>query len=153
MSSTRSRRKPGAPRGATSRLPGRASGRSSAGGIAEAARSGKRSTGRARRPPVEDPALSARATPSGGNIFADLGFPPAEAENLRLRAELIAALRGVIAERELTQSRAAEVFGVTQPRVSDLVRGKIELFSIDALVNMLARAGLAVHLRLRLVAA
>ncbi len=153
MSSTRSRRKPNGPRGATSRSLGRASARSSASSAAEPAGSGKRATERARRPFVEDAALSAQVTSSSGNVFADLGFPPTEAENLRVRAELIAALRGVIAQRGLTQVRAAELLGVTQPRISDLARGKVEPFSIDALVNMLARAGLAVHLRLRPLAA
>ena len=54
----------------------------------------------------------------------------------------------VIKARKLTQSAAAKLFGVTQPRVSDLIRGKIDLFSIDTLVSMLARAGMRVELRL-----
>jgi predicted XRE-type DNA-binding protein len=58
------------------------------------------------------------------------------------------ALRSLIKERTLTQARAARLFGVTQPRVSDLVRGRIELFSIDTLVEMLARAGIGVSIRL-----
>jgi predicted XRE-type DNA-binding protein len=74
-------------------------------------------------------------------VFEDLGFPQDEAENLRIRATLMATLRRVIDEAGITQAQAAEIFGVTQPRISDLVRGKIELFSIDALVNMLATAG------------
>ena len=53
----------------------------------------------------------------------------------------MALIRAIIAEEGLTQARAAKLFGVTQPRVSDLVRGKIELFSIDALVNMVAASG------------
>ena len=81
---------------------------------------------------------------SAGNVFRDLGFPAEEAENLRLRSELMARLARVIQERELTQAEAARILGVTQPRVSDLVRGKIDLFSIDTLVNMLAKAGLQI---------
>ena len=86
---------------------------------------------------------------SGGNVFRDLGFSAEEAENLRIRSELMARLTRVIEERELTQGEAARILGVTQPRVSDLVRGKIELFSIDSLVNMLAKAGLQVTVTTR----
>jgi len=81
---------------------------------------------------------------STGNVFRDLGFPAEEAENLRIRSELMTRLARVIEERELTQAETARILGVTQPRVSDLVRGKIDLFSIDTLVNMLAKAGLQI---------
>ncbi len=81
---------------------------------------------------------------SSGNVFRDLGFSTEEAENLRIRSELMARLARVIKDQDLTQAEAARIFGVTQPRVSDLVRGKIDLFSIDMLVNMLAKAGLKV---------
>lgn len=80
-------------------------------------------------------------TQSTGNVFDDLGFPRAEAENLRMRAALMSRIRGIIHGEGITQAHAAKVFGVTQPRISDLVRGKIDLFSIDALVNMLSAAG------------
>lgn len=79
---------------------------------------------------------------SSGNVFRDLGFPPAEAENLRIRSQLMALLRKLIEREGLTQAAAARLLGVSQPRVSGLVRGRIELFSIDTLVNMLARAGI-----------
>lgn len=79
--------------------------------------------------------------PSSGNVFEDLGFSTGEAANLKLRSELMAALRRVIEDSGLTQAAAAQLLGVTQPRVSDLMRGKIDLFSIDALVNMLAATG------------
>ena len=78
------------------------------------------------------------------NVFVDCGFPPAEAENLRIRAKMMMALTAYIQERKVTQSRAARIMGVSQPRISDLVRGKIGLFTIDALVNMLTSAGLKV---------
>lgn len=69
--------------------------------------------------------------------------------HLRLRSELMDAVRDVIQRRGLRQREAAELFGVAQPRVSDLVRGKLDLFSIDTLVSMLAAAGVDVELRLR----
>ena len=84
-------------------------------------------------------------TPSSGNVFADLGFGPEEAEHLRIRSDLMLALRQLIEERRLTQAEAARVFGVTQPRISNLVRGRIDLFSIDTLVDMLARVGIRVE--------
>ena len=85
-----------------------------------------------------------RATKGSENVFVDCGFPPLEAENLRIRAKIMMALTGYIQEREITQSRAARVMGVSQPRISDLVRGKIGLFTIDTLVNMVTAAGLKV---------
>jgi predicted XRE-type DNA-binding protein len=81
---------------------------------------------------------------SSGNVFADLGFPAEEAEHLRIRADLMIALSRVIQDRGLTQVKAAELFGVSQPRVSDLVRGKVDRFSIDTLIEMLGHAGVRV---------
>jgi predicted XRE-type DNA-binding protein len=78
---------------------------------------------------------------SRGNVFEDLGFTREEAEHLRIRSALMATLRELIAAKGWTQAQAAALLGVTQPRVSDLVRGKIDLFSIDTLVEMLAKAG------------
>ena len=86
-----------------------------------------------------------RATKGNENVFVDCGFPPAEAENLRIRAKMMMALTGYIQERKITQARAAKIMGVSQPRISDLVRGKIGLFTIDTLVNMVASAGLKVE--------
>ena len=74
---------------------------------------------------------------------------PAEAENMRLRSSLIMALKEHIARSGMSQSQAAKLFGVTQPRVSDLMRGKINLFGLDALVNMATAAGLHVEMRVR----
>jgi predicted XRE-type DNA-binding protein len=84
---------------------------------------------------------------SSGNVFTDLGFDDHEAEHLRIRSALMATLRQILQNKKLTQVEAAELFDVSQPRVSDLVRGKIELFSIDTLVDMLARAGVRVDVR------
>ena len=72
-----------------------------------------------------------------------------EALNMKLRSELMLALGDHIARTGMSQAQAAQLFGVTQPRVSDLMRGKINLFGIDALVNMAAAAGLQVEMRVR----
>ncbi|MBL8998292.1 MAG: XRE family transcriptional regulator [Gemmatimonadetes bacterium] len=84
-----------------------------------------------------------------GNIFEDVGFPPEEAAHLLIRADLMLEIRTIIEERGLTQKQAAEVLGVTQPRISDLMRKKIDRFGIDTLVEMLSRLGVTVTLRMR----
>ena len=88
---------------------------------------------------------SPKVTPSTGNVFRDLGFSADEAEHLLIRADLLIQLQKVIASRGLTQAKAATILQVTQPRVSDLLRGRIDLFSTDSLIDMLARLG--VHVR------
>ena len=75
------------------------------------------------------------------NVFDALEDDPAIAENLKIRAQLMNALTQYIEKQGLTQVEAADLFEVNQPRISDLVRGKIDRFTIDMLVNMLARAG------------
>ena len=72
---------------------------------------------------------------------------PAEVENMKLRSELMMALKKHITRTEMGEAQAAKLFGVTQPLVSDLMRGKINLFGLDALVNMAAAAGLHVKMR------
>ncbi|MEJ2446080.1 MAG: XRE family transcriptional regulator [Exilibacterium sp.] len=72
---------------------------------------------------------------------------PTEAENMKLRSALMMALKNHINNTDLSQAEAAKLFGVTQPRVSDLLRGKINLFSLDALVNMATVAGLRIEMR------
>ena len=72
---------------------------------------------------------------------------PSEAENMKLRAKLMRAIINHIERRGLTQAEAAKLMSVTQPRISDLVRGKIDLFSIDMLINMASAAGLQVNLK------
>ncbi|AUA58715.1 Uncharacterized conserved small protein [Achromobacter spanius] len=74
---------------------------------------------------------------------------PAEAENMKLRSELMVALKNHIARSEMSQQQAAQLLGVTQPRVSDLMRGKINLFALDALVNMATAAGLHVQMTIQ----
>jgi predicted XRE-type DNA-binding protein len=71
---------------------------------------------------------------------------PAEAETMKLRSSLMIALKDYILAEGLTQSQAAKKLGVTQPRISDLMRGKINLFAIESLVNMVIRAGLRIKL-------
>lgn len=90
-----------------------------------------------------------RIRKSAGNVFTDLGFDPGEAEYLRIRADLMIELSRFIAAHGLTQASAARKFGVTQPRISDLVRGKIDRFSIDTLVTMLDHAGMRVTVSTR----
>ena len=87
-----------------------------------------------------------RIRQSSGNVFRDLGFSRDEAENLKIRSDLMIRLTRLIESRGLTQARAAALFGVTQPRVSNLVRGKIDRFSIDTLVAMLGHAGVRVQI-------
>jgi predicted XRE-type DNA-binding protein len=86
---------------------------------------------------------------STGNVFRDLGFDSAESANLKLRSELMIEISKLITTRRLTQAKAAALFGVSQPRVSDLVRGRIERFSVDTLVAMLGHAGVRVELVLK----
>jgi predicted XRE-type DNA-binding protein len=89
--------------------------------------------------------MTVKITKGSGNVFRDLGFSALEAEHLRVRAELMHALERLFTRRRLTQAQAAKLLGVSQPRISDVVRGRLHRFSIDALVEMLARAGVKVH--------
>ena len=82
-----------------------------------------------------------RIIDSSGNVFADLGFEQAEAENLLVRSKLMAAIKAYIASEGITQEEAAKRFNVAQPRISEIYQGKIDLFSVDKLINMLARVG------------
>ncbi|ATE60073.1 helix-turn-helix domain-containing protein [Thauera sinica] len=72
---------------------------------------------------------------------------PEEAENMKLRSVLMTALKSHLTRTELSRAQAAKLLGVTQPRVSDLMRGKINLFGLDALVNMATAAGLHIEMR------
>ena len=90
-----------------------------------------------------------KIAPSSGNVFRDLGFRREEAEHLLVRADLMIQVQKLIASRRLKQRGAAKILGVTQPRVSDLLRGWIDLFSTDALIDMLARLGATVRLTVK----
>jgi predicted XRE-type DNA-binding protein len=74
---------------------------------------------------------------------------PEDAENMKLRSSLMIALKTHLTSSGLSQAQIAKLFGVTQPRVSDLLRGKINLFGLDALVNMAVAAGLRVRMSVR----
>lgn len=84
-----------------------------------------------------------------GNIFIDLGFDKSEAENLKLRSELMMRIQGFYRRSGMTQAGAAKALGLTQPRLNALLKGKIGLFSLDALVNIASRAGLSVRLLIK----
>ena len=86
-----------------------------------------------------------KVTRSSGNVFRDLGFGPLEAEHLAIRSELMIKIEKLLKARGLTQSEAAKLMRVSQPRVSDLLRGRLNLFSTDALIDMLARLGVSVR--------
>ncbi len=76
-----------------------------------------------------------------GNVFEDLGFDPAESADLALRAYLMAEIRKFIERNDLTQVKAAKFFGVKQPKISNIINGKVEEISSDYLVGLLARTG------------
>jgi len=89
-----------------------------------------------------------KAVKSCGNVFADLGFDEQEAANLKLRSQLMIEVGKDLMEKKLTQQAAAKVLGISQPRVSDLKRGKVDKFTIDMLVNFLTKLGHNVTLRI-----
>ncbi len=91
--------------------------------------------------------MSKTVVNSSGNIFIDLGYSPDEAAVLQMRADLMTGLRKFIKAKRLTQARAAEILGVSQSRVSDLIRGKWERFSLEMLITLSTRAGMRVTLK------
>ena len=93
--------------------------------------------------------MNLKVTPSTGNVFRDLGFRREEAEHLLVRADLLIQVQKLIASRRLKQKEAAALLRISQPRVSDLVRGRIDLFSTDTLIDMLARLGPRVRLAVK----
>ena len=90
-----------------------------------------------------------KLTRSRANVFRDLGFAPDEAAYLKVRSELMVNVQKAITARGLKQAEAAKLLGVTQPRVSDLMRGRLDLFSIDTLIDMLGRLGIRAKLVLQ----
>jgi predicted XRE-type DNA-binding protein len=77
-------------------------------------------------------------------VWDAIGDTAEEAANLRVRADLMIEMEQLMRRRRLTQARAAKLFGVTEPRVDDLVRGRISSFSVEALIAMLSHAGMTV---------
>ena len=128
MYSTRSKRKRKRRPSTTSRLAGSVTERSST-----SARHGHEARG-------------IQVTHGSNNVFEDVGFEAGEAANLKVRADLLLDLRQYIQARGWTQAEAAAFFGETQPRISNLLKGEISRFSIDKLINMLARVGIRVRL-------
>ncbi len=92
--------------------------------------------------------MKKKTTKSSGNVFLDLGFDPAEAAVLQMRANLMSDLRSYIEDNGLTQADAAKRLGIAQSRVSDLVRGKWEKFSLEMLITLEARLGRTVRMNL-----
>ena len=90
-----------------------------------------------------------KITKGSGNVFRDMGFPEGEAQNLLLRTDLMIKIEQLIKKSGLIQSEAAKVLGITQPRINDLLKGRIEKFSLDALVNMVARAGMEIKMTVK----
>ena len=89
--------------------------------------------------------MKKKTAKSSGNVFVDLGFDPAKAAVLQLRANLMSDLRLHIEKQKLTQSEAAKRLGIAQSRVSDLVRGKWDKFSLEMLITLEARLGRTVR--------
>ena len=88
-------------------------------------------------------------TEANANIFEELGFDKAEAEKLKIKAQLMCQISEWIKEKELKQEEASKLLQVTRPRISDVIRGRTSKFTIDALVDMLERAGKHVTVQVR----
>ncbi|HEX8391983.1 MAG TPA: XRE family transcriptional regulator [Longimicrobium sp.] len=84
-------------------------------------------------------------TPADGNIFADLGIEPGEAEELLVRAELLAAVQRILRARRVRPKKAARTFGVSEEVVQELRRNRIDDFSTEELIRMLGRAGMRIN--------
>lgn len=93
--------------------------------------------------------MKLKMTRSNGNVFRDVGFPPGEAEHLLVRADLMIKVQKLIDSKHLSQAELAKNLRISRPRVSDLLRGRIDLFSTDMLIDILARLGIRVRLVLK----
>jgi predicted XRE-type DNA-binding protein len=87
-----------------------------------------------------------KMTRSSGNVFLDMGFSKVEADNLRLRSQLMRRIDAYFQESGMTQAAAAKALGLTQPRLNALLKGRLSQFSLDALVNIASKAGMNVRL-------
>jgi len=85
---------------------------------------------------------------SSGNVFSDMGFSNSEAENLKIRSQLMIQIGKYIKNHKLTQAKAAERLGIDQPRLNKLLKRRIELFTIDKLVSMLSKINIKVKLKI-----
>jgi predicted XRE-type DNA-binding protein len=88
-------------------------------------------------------------TSGSDNVFRDLGFPEAEAQNLLLRGDMVIHIRKVIDKLGITQAEAAKLAGITQPRMNDLIKNRNHKFTIDALVNVAANLGYSVQVKFK----
>jgi predicted XRE-type DNA-binding protein len=93
-----------------------------------------------------------RSVVGSDNVFRDLGFPEAEAQNMMLRGNLVIHIRKIIDKLGITQAEAAKRVGITQPRMNDLIKNRTHKFTLDALVNVAAQLGYAVKLSVKKVA-
>jgi len=96
--------------------------------------------------------MKTKITKSSGDVFQDLGFSAVEAEKLNIKSDLMSKIERYIETNGLTQEEAAERMGVSRPRISDVVRGRIDKFTIDALIDMLARVGHHVTVKVKVAA-
>ena len=92
------------------------------------------------------------AVAGSDNVFRDLGFPELEAQTMLLRTDLVIHIRKVVEKLGITQAEAAMRAGITQPRMNDLVKGRTEKFTLDALVKVASSFGYSVQLKLKIVA-
>lgn len=118
----------------------------------------KNTTAQAATPAMTQDSLAGHITPAGGNVFADLGFEPAEAaalleqsqkviaKKLAIKQQLMDALATWMVSEKLTQAKAATVLGISRPRVSDVIRHKNSNFTVDALIDMVVRTGQTVQI-------
>ena len=118
----------------------------------------KNTTTQTATPAMTSDSLAGHITPAGGNVFADLGFEPAEAaalyeqsqmviaKKLAIKAQLMDALATWMVAEKLTQAKAATVLGISRPRVSDVIRHKNSNFTVDALIDMVVRTGQTVQI-------
>ncbi len=92
--------------------------------------------------------MSRKKIESYASVWDALADTPEQAANLRARAELMQQIAAIVKESGWTQTEAAEQCGVTQPRINDLLRGRVSRFSLDALVNIATAIGRRVHVAL-----
>jgi len=86
---------------------------------------------------------------SYNSVWDALEDTPEAAENMKIRAILLLALQDYVSVLNMTQAEAAKQLGITQPRLNDLLRGRIDSFSIDALVNLVYRAGMQLEIEVK----
>lgn len=92
-------------------------------------------------PKYQDEMMTEQIIKSSGNVFSDLGFSPEQSGKLAIKSYLMMQIESFIKKKGLTQDQASELMGVSRPRISDVMLGKIDKFTIDALVDLLTRAG------------